>query len=582
MQRRLAAIVAADVAGYSRLMGADEEGTLARLKAHRRDLVDPKINEHHGRIVKTTGDGILVEFASVVDALRCATEVQRGMVERNTEVPPTERIALRIGINVGDIIVDGSDIYGDGVNVAARLEGLAEPGGICVSGRVQEDARGKLDVAFEDLGEQRLKNIAWPVKVYRAQLGREVAAPRAALTFPDKPSIAVLPFENMSADPEQTYFADGMVEDITTALSRFRNLFVIARNSSFAYRGRAVDVKQVGRELGVRYVLEGSVRKAGKKVRIGGELIDTSTGANLWADRFEGGLEDVFDLQDQVAASVVGAIAPRLELAEIERTKRKPTEDLSAYDLYLRGVSISSWVAREANDEALRLFNQAIERDPAFALAYARAASCYRFRKSRRWMLDPRQEVAEAAKLARRAVQLGRDDAVALSYAGFILAYVVGDLDDGGAFVDRALALNANLAAAWGFSGWMKICFGEAETGIEHEAMAIRLSPLDPLLFEWKAISAIAHMCAGRFDEAAAWAESSLRDDPNLAPTLRVAAASYALAGRLEEAQKIMARLYQLDPSLRLSDLGEVLPPFRRPEDRAKFMEGLCKAGLPA
>jgi TolB-like protein len=313
VERRLAALVAADVAGYSRLMGADEEGTLAQLKAHRRELVDPKTAEHRGRIVKTTGDGMLVEFASTVDAVRCAVEVQRGMGGRNAQVPEDKRIEFRVGINVGDVITEAGDIFGDGVNVAARLEGLAEPGGICVSSRVQEDARGKLDVAFEDAGEQRLKNIEHPVRVYRVRPGGAAATSRPALPLPSKPSIAVLPFQNMSGDPEQEYFADGMVEEITTALSRFRTLFVIARNSSFTYKGKAVDVKQVGRELGVRYVLEGSVRKAANRVRITAQLVDASTGAHLWADRIEGTIEDIFELQDQVTTSVVGQIAPKLE-----------------------------------------------------------------------------------------------------------------------------------------------------------------------------------------------------------------------------------------------------------------------------
>src|SRR6202521_2781761 len=375
--RRLAAILAADVAGYSRLMGADEEGTHERLKAHRRALVDPKITEHRGRIVKTTGDGMLVEFASVVDAVRCAVEVQRGMAERNAEVPQEQRIEFRIGINVGDIILDGGDIFGDGVNVAARLEGLAEPGGICLSGDAQRQVRGKLDVVFEDAGEQRLKNIAWPVRVFRVRPAGAAANARPALALPDKPSIAVLPFQNLSGDPEQEYFADGMVEDIITALSRFRNLFVISRNSSFTYKGHAVDVKQVGRELGVRYVLEGSVRKAANRVRITAQLIDAATGAHLWADRFDGGLEDIFSLQDQVTASVVGAIAPKLEQAEIERAKRKPTESLDAYDYYLRGIASVNLGTRDANAEALRLFYRASELDPDFATAYGMAAWCY-------------------------------------------------------------------------------------------------------------------------------------------------------------------------------------------------------------
>ena len=326
VNRRMAAILAADVAGYSRLMGADEEGTLARLKAHRRELVDPKIAEHHGRIVKTTGDGMLVEFSSVVEAVRCAVDIQRAMVKRNAGVLADHRIEFRVGINLGDIIIDGDDIYGDGVNVAARLEGLAEPNGICVSRVVRDQVRDRLDLAFEDMGEKQVKNIARAVRVFRVAapaIGQPTPSAKPSLALPDKPSIAVLPFQNMSGDPEQEYFADGIVEEIITALSRVRWLFVIARNSSFTYKGRAVDVKQVGRELGVRYVLEGSVRKAANRVRITGQLIDAATGSHLWADRFDGALDDIFELQDQVTASVVGAIAPKLEQAEIERARRK-------------------------------------------------------------------------------------------------------------------------------------------------------------------------------------------------------------------------------------------------------------------
>ena len=345
-ERRLAAILAADVAGYSRLMGVDEEGTLAALKAIRRELADPKIKEHRGRIVKTTGDGLLLEFASVVDAVRCAVDVQREMAERNADVPPDHRIELRMGINVGDIIRDGRDIYGDGVNVAARLEARAEPGGICVSRVVRDQVRDKLAFSFEDMGEQQVKNIARPIRVHRILLG-EAKGPfeataggqsRAPLPLPDKPSIAVLPFQNMSGDPEQEYFADGMVEEIITALSRIRWLFVIARNSSFTYKGQAVDVKQVGRELGVRYVLEGSVRRAGHRVRITTQLIDAQRGAHLWADRFDGSLDDIFELQDEVAISVAGVIEPTLQAAEILHSAEQPTTDFTAYDLYLRAL----------------------------------------------------------------------------------------------------------------------------------------------------------------------------------------------------------------------------------------------------
>src|ERR1700674_1231467 len=333
-ERRLAAILAADVAGYGRLMGADEEGTLAQLKAHRRALVDPKIKEHRGKTIKTTGDGMLVEFARVVDAVRCAVEVQRGMAERNAGVPQNKRIEFRVGINLGDIIIDDKDIFGDGVNIAARLEALAEPGGICVSRVVRDQVRDKLDFAFEDRGEQQVKNIARPVRVFDVRAAVEITtlmpAPPAGvpLALPDKPSIAVLPFANMSGDPEQEYFADGMVEEITTAIARLPWLFVIARNSAFTYKGKVVDVKQVARELGVRYVLEGSVRKGGNRVRITGQLIDAATGNHIWADRFDGALDDVFELQDQVAASVAGAIEPRLRQSEIERANRQPTESL--------------------------------------------------------------------------------------------------------------------------------------------------------------------------------------------------------------------------------------------------------------
>ena len=341
--RRLAAILAADVAGYSRLIGADEGGTLQALKAIRAELIDPTIAAHNGRLVKTTGDGLLVEFGSVVDALRCASNVRAGMAERNPAVPNDRRIEFRIGINMGDIVVEDGDIFGDGVNVAARLEGLAEPGGICVSARVQEDVAGKLDLAFEDMGEQVLKNIARPVRAYRVATGAVSATAQAtpALALPDKPSIAVLPFANISGDREQEYFADGMVEEITTAIARMPWLFVIARNSSFTYKGKAVDVRQVARELGVRYVLEGSVRKAGSRVRITGQLIDTTTGAHIWADRFDGALDDIFELQDQVASSVVGAIEPRLRQSEIDRAARKATENLDAYDLYLPALAQS-------------------------------------------------------------------------------------------------------------------------------------------------------------------------------------------------------------------------------------------------
>jgi adenylate cyclase len=581
VERKLAAILAADVAGYSRLIGLDEEGTLERLKAHRKELIDPKIAEHQGRVVKVTGDGILIEFASAVAALRCAVEVQHAMAERNATELADRHIEFRVGLHQGDIVVEDGDILGDGVNVAARLEALAEPGGICVSQRIHEDAVGRLDVIFEDMGEQQLKNIARPVRVHRVRREGGQAKERPTLALPDKPSIAVLPFQNLSGDSEQEYFADGMVEDIITALSRYHWLFVIARNSSFTYKGRAVDVKQVARELGVRYVLEGSVRKAADRVRIAGQLIDGSTGAHLWADRFEGALEDIFDLQDQVTASVVGAIAPRLERAEIERAKRKPTESLDAYDYYLRGMaSLYQWT-REGTSEALRMFYRAIELDPDFASAHGAAARCYCVRKASNWMTDREQEIAESARLARRAVALGRDDAAALANGGFALAYMVGDLDDGAAFVDRALARNPNLAAAWLDSGWARLYLGEPDLAIEHLARAMRLSPLDPQIGRMQTATAYAHFFAGRYDAASSWTEVALRERPDNAHTLRIAAASNALAGRLEQAQKALARLRRLDPALRVSSVRDTMGPFQRPDYVAKVKEGLRKAGLP-
>jgi adenylate cyclase len=395
--RRLTAILAADVAGYSRLMGADEEGTHERLQAHLRELVNPKIGEHRGRVVKNTGDGFLAEFASVVDAVRCAVEVQRGMAERNAATPPEKRIEFRVGINLGDVIAEGEDIFGDGVNVAARLEALAEPGGVLVSHTVHDQVRDRLPFVFEDLGEQQVKNIARPVRVYRL---RETAAGKSPTTptqpvlpLPDKPSIAVLPFANMSGDPEQEYFVDGMVEEIITALSRIRWLFVIARNSSFTYKGQAIDVRQVGHELGVRYVLEGSVRKGGGRVRITAQLIDALTGIHLWADRFDGSLEDVFDLQDKVASSVAGVIEPALQAVETARSADRPTDDLTAYDLYLRAYALVLSSARHI-PAALRLTEQAIARDPRYGPALAWAAIC-----CNRLLSDGRSEDPAADRL---------------------------------------------------------------------------------------------------------------------------------------------------------------------------------------
>jgi TolB-like protein/class 3 adenylate cyclase len=585
VERRLTAILAADVAGYSRLIGADEEGTLAQLKVFRKTLVDPTIAKHRGRIVKTTGDGMLVEFVSAVDAARCAVEVQRGMADENTEIPQAKRIEFRIGIHPGDIIIDDNDIFGDGVNIAARLESIAVPGGISISRAVHDQVRDRINVCFDDKGEIALKNIARPVQVFAisgAKESKTTVAPESkpALALPDKPSIAVLPFTNMSGDPEQDS-ADGMVENIITALSRFKALFVIARNSSFTYKGHAVDVKQVGRELGVRYVLEGSVRKAANRMRITGQLVDTATGAHLWADRFDGGLGDIFDLQDQVTESVVGAIAPAVEKAEIERAKRKPTDSLDAYALYLRGVARLFQFEWQANDEALRLFKSAIELDPDFASAYGRATTCYAHAKGNGWITVTPNEIAEVTRLAQRAVELGKDDAIALAAAGWASAYIVRDLGVAAGLIDRALVLNSNLAEALYFGGWAKIWVGEPEPAIERFARALRLSPLDPRATAMRAGTAHSHFFLGRYDEAASWAAMALQDNPDSQGGLRVDAASNAMAGRPEKAHKAVARLRQLNPALRVSTLKDVLGPYRRAEDLSRYEEGLRQAGLP-
>jgi TolB-like protein len=407
----------------------------------------------------------------------------------------------------------------------------------------------------------------------------ETAKTPTALPLPDKPSIAVLPFDNMSGDPEQEYFADGMVEEIITALSRFRQLFVIARNSTFTYKGRAVDVKQVGRELGVRYVLEGSVRKSNDQVRIAAQLIDATTAAHLWADRFDRAIENIFDLQDRLTASLVGALAPQLQQAEIDRAKRKPTENLDAYDYFFRGMAnLYQWTL-DGTNEALRLFRRAVELDPDFASAYGMAAFCYVWRKVNGWIVKDAQETGEAGRLARRAVDLGQDDAVALAFGGHTLARLVGDLEGGAAFIDRALTLNPNLAAAWHYSGWTKIWLGEPDIAIEHLAIAMRLSPLDPFIHHRQGATALAHFCAGRYDEACMWGEKALQGGPNYLAGYHIAAASNALAGRIEKAQKITARLHQLDPGFRASSMKDYFP-FRRPEDLARYGEGLRKTGL--
>jgi adenylate cyclase len=588
LDRRLSAILAADVSGYSRLVGSDEEGTLASVRGHRTELFEPKIAQHRGRLVKTTGDGLLVEFPSVVDAVRCAVDIQRDMAKRNADVPETRRIEFRIGIHVGDIVVEQDDIFGDGVNIAARLEGLAEPGGISVSARVQEDAEGRLDVAFIDDGEQHLKNIARPIRVYRVALDAAAAGaapPKAPAVQPrptstDVPSIAVLPFQNQSTDPEQDFFADGIVDDIIAGLSRNRNFLVIARNSTFTYKGRVTDVKQIGRELNVRYVLEGSVRKAGNRVRISGQLVDATTAGQIWADRFEGELEDIFELQDRVSSSVVGALVPQVMQAEIKRARHKPTESLDAHILSMRGLaSFHTW-SKQGIEEALKHCYRAIELDPNYSTPYGLAVSCYVLRKAAGWTTDPAHKIAETRRLSERVAQIGRQDSVALSSCGFAMANLLGDLEGGAALIDEALALNPNVALSLNQSGYVRVWLGEPELAIHHLQRAMRLSPVDTLMFSMQTAMAFAHFIAGRDEEALAWAEKALQRSPIVTPAIRIAAASAAMLGRSTDATKYLALLGQLDAGLRVSNLHERVN-LRRQQDRDRLAEGLRKAGLP-
>jgi adenylate cyclase len=578
--RRLAAILAADVAGYSRLMGADEEGTLERLKALRHQLLDPKIAEHHGRIVKTTGDGMLVEFASVVDAVRCAVEVQRAMAERNVEVPPESRIELRIGINLGDVIVDGDDIYGDGVNIAARIEALADAGNVFVSNTVYDHVRDRLPFLFEDLGEQQVKNITRPVRVYRVRdVGAAAKSPSApALPLPDKPSIAVLPFANLSGDPEQEYFADGMVEEIITALSRIRWLFVIARNSSFTYKGQAVDVKQVGRELGVRYVLKGSVRKAGGRVRITAQLIDALSGAHLWADRFDGELKDVFELQDQVAIRVAGVIEPTLRQAEIERARRKRPDSLDAYDFYLRALPYAFTPMPEDADKALPLLGRAIELEPDYAAAHAIIAWCHEARYLRGGM----QEETRLAALrhARQAIASGSDDAAALATGGFVIAVCGHDYETALSAFDRALALSNSCAFALGFSSIVHAWKGDSATAVEQANHALRVSPFDALIYLPYVGLAYAHFAAGRFEDTIAATSLANQSNPRFSVPLILQGAALGCLGRGEDAKTVVQQLLELHPGITIAS-AILSARYVNPEDIAALAAGLQRAGLP-
>jgi len=585
VDRRLAAIFAADIAGYSRLMASDEEGTLRQLKAHRKQLIDPKITEHRGRIVKTTGDGALVEFVSVVDAVRCAVDIQRGMNQRNTDVPADKRIQFRIGINVGDIIIDGDDIFGDGVNVAARLEALADPGGILVSSIVHDQVRDKLSFGFEDMGEHTVKNIARPISVHRVSLTEATpptavkSATASAKTEPStvtRPSIAVLPFANMSGDPEQEYFADGISEEIITGLSRLRWLFVIARNSSFTYKGKAVDIKRVARELGVRYVLEGSVRKGGNRVRITAQLIDAATGNHIWADRYDGELTDVFALQDEITRKAVAAIEPSLLEAEGVRSQHRAPEDLDAWDMVMRANSQFWRLTKSDSEAAIAMLRRAVQRHPDYAPAHSMLAFALLVSRQVGWIsIEP--EVNEPAAFAAHAVELDDRDPwahLALGYVAFTRRRTDEAVDE----FQHALDLNPNFAAAHGFLGHALVLDGRSDQAIAHSEQAIRMSPHDPQNALFNVGLAAAHYLAGRYNEAIVYGRKAMQQRFGLTNGHRIYIASLAQAGQIDEARVALAKLQELQPGHSIAWIERNIP--YTPGPMAKFLEGMRKAGL--
>ena len=583
IERRLAAIFAGDIAGYSRLMSLDEEGTLRQLKAHRKELVDPKIVEYRGRIVKTTGDGMLVEFVSVVDAVRCAVDISRGMIDRNASVPAERRIEFRIGINVGDIMSDENDIFGDGVNVAARLEALAEPGGILVSRVVYEQVRDKLNFGFEDMGEQAVKNIPRPIGVHRVSLREQppvhhvvsVGAPARPETI-DRPSIAVLPFANMSGDPEQEYFADGISEDIITGLSKLRWFFVIARNSSFAYKGKAVDVKRAARELGVRYILEGSVRKGGNRVRITAQLIDASTGNHIWADRYDGELTDVFELQDDITKKVVSAIEPKLLEAEAVRAQSRSPQDIGGWDMVMQANSVFWRMTRADVEAAIGMLRNAVMRYPDYAPAQSMLAFTLLFRAIPVGTYGSR-DAKEALELASRATEIDANDPwahLALGWAALQMRNTELAVEE----YQRALDINPNFAAAHGHLGSALALDGQSDSAIGHLQEAIKMSPHDPQMFFFNTNLAIAHFLAGRYEDAIAFGRKAVQQRAGFTGGHRIYVAALAEAGRSEEAARALAELKMLQPDISLAWIEENIPYKRVP--MARLVVALRKAGL--
>ena len=578
--RRLAAILAADVAGYADLMSRDEEGTLGLLRKLRREVIEPGIRSHHGRLVKTVGDGFLVEFSSPVEAVRCAVDFQEALTAL-AATEPDKPLQLRIGINLGDIIIEeDGDIYGDGVNVACRLEQMATSGGICLSGKVYEEVRDKLAYDFSDRGEHRFKNIARPIKVYCLLAGSD-GSPAPADFHPvpmlDRPSIAVLPFTNMSKDPEQEYFADGVVEDIIAALSRFKSFFVIARNSTFVYKDRAVRVQQIGRELGVRYVLEGSVRRSGRRVRITAQLVDALTGVHLWAEHYDGVIEDVFDLQDLITASVVGAIQPSIRAAEIERARRKRPESLDAYDLVMQALPSVWSLEYDANREATRLLEKALRLDPTYPLALSLAAWCRGQRVVYNWSTNIAEDKRETLRQAQVATALAPDDPFILTVLAAALT-LTHEHQRAIAMLDRALALDPNSAWGWNRSGWLHNYQNDPEVAIQHFERSLRLSPFDPMAFNCDMGIGCAHFIAKRYEQAAVWQEKALMAKPTAAWIHRTLAPAYALAGDMEKARESVAELLKTYPEIAISDVLKAMA-FSK-EVMGRFAEGLRMGGL--
>jgi len=584
VNRRLVAVFAADVEGYSRLMGADEVGTLRGL-TERRAILDKLIGEHRGRIANTAGDSVLAEFGSAVDAVQCAVEAQAALAEANSGLAPDRRISFRIGIHIGDVMVRAGDLFGDGVNIAARLQSIAKPGGVCISGATYDQVRKVLPMTFVDLGVQQVKNIQEQISAYKVGASGETreAAPARVVEaespppLPDKPSIAVLPFQNMSGDPEQEYFADGMVEEITTALSRFKWLFVIARNSSFTFKGKAVDITEVGRKLGVRYVLEGSVRKAAGKVRITGQLIDAATGAHIWAARFERDLTDIFALQDEVTVAVVSAIQPKLLRTEIAMATRRRPENLTAYDLFLRAMQQFYLSTREGLAETIRLTHRALELDPRFGLVAALAGTCHMQNVLWGYAVDPEFERKEAVRLLRLALSVDDSDPDTLARAGIISAYMVGDSESEIEMADRAVALNPNLNLAWTARGWVYKIAGQPKEAVQSFERGIRMSPVDPALHLPFIGIGLALIELGRFDEAIVAGKTALRQNPSFPVAYRCLASAFAHLGRYAEAREAAARLLELDPAFTISSWIA-----RGGQSNSKLqIEGLRKAGLP-